>query len=163
MHIVHLSACCLQTFSDPLAVHTSLQFALYQTTWHQRRRDADIQGNKRLMVSRDLLLREDGQWERSAEKKEQAVIERLERRGLATRFFPPCKILSKEDWKESRWGERIYAVRDQGIKYNLKTTEGVYKILGYCNWKIICQLLFLFFFQNYSSRSKQSGDSRSGL
>ena len=59
MHMAHLSACCLQTFSDPLAVHTSLRFALYQTTWHRERGDAESQGNKRLMVSRDMVLGED--------------------------------------------------------------------------------------------------------
>lgn len=32
MHTAHLSARCLQTFSEPLVAHTSLQFALYQTT-----------------------------------------------------------------------------------------------------------------------------------
>lgn len=52
MRIIYLSAHCLQTFSDPLAVHTSLRFALYQTTQHKYRRDAEIQGNKRLLVSR---------------------------------------------------------------------------------------------------------------
>lgn len=28
MHIAHLSVCSLQTFSDPLAVHTSLSLSL---------------------------------------------------------------------------------------------------------------------------------------
>lgn len=51
MHIIHLSACSSQTSSDPLAMHTSFQFALYQTTLHHKRGDAEIQSNKSLMVS----------------------------------------------------------------------------------------------------------------
>lgn len=90
-------------------------------------RQQETNGEPRLAFERRLTVRE-------VRREKGASSHRTAReKRLGHSFFPPCKILSKEDWKESRWGERIYAVRDQGIKYNLKTTEGVYKILGYCN------------------------------
>lgn len=74
------------------------------------------------MVSRELLLRED--YDR---------VRGLQREQAWPLILFPCKIVAQEDWEDSACGQRIYGVKDRGIKRNLKITDSVYKILGYCN------------------------------
>lgn len=117
MHIAHLSASSLQTFSDPLAVHTTLYLPKPHST--EKRGDIEIRGNRRLMVSWGMLLRGDSDRERGPQRKcKQSQTGKRKKKMFVHSYSSPAQCYQNRS-RENQGGDKRYGVIHQGLKLNL--------------------------------------------
>lgn len=97
MHIGHLSVCYLETFSDPLAVHTFLSvFPISNHTAPQERRCSDSRQQETNGEPRHAFERRLCQGERSAEKNASSH-KRAEEKRLVHSYSPPTQCFQKKN------------------------------------------------------------------